>query len=300
MSDTDRVFASNSSGPPPREPGAVSARRPAPTVPRRAVGPVAPRHFGRVNWIGLWTLYKKEVHRFMKVFTQTVLAPTVTTLLFLAIFSLALGGANRVVGGMPFVEFLAPGLIMMAIVQNAFANTSSSMMIAKIQGSIVDLLMPPLNPGELTLAFVMGGVTRGALVGVAVGLATWIFVPLRVVDVAALVFFALAASVMLSLMGLLAAIWSDKFDHMAAITNFVITPLAFLSGTFYSVERLPEPWHTVSQFNPFFYMIDGFRSAFIGHADGSLAIGVAVLLVCNGALWALCHTLFKVGYKLKE
>ncbi len=262
--------------------------------------PLAPRRFGAVNWLGLWTLYAKEVHRFLKVFTQTVFAPTVTTLLFLAIFSLALGGAARQVAGMPFIHFLAPGLIMMAIVQNSFANTSSSMMIAKIQGSIVDMLMPPLSPAELTAAFVLGGATRGVMVGVTVALATWIFIPLRLLDIGAVIFFAVAASVMLSLMGLVVAIWADKFDHMAAITNFVITPLAFLSGTFYSVERLPEPWYTVSQLNPFFYMIDGFRYGFTGHVDGSVAIGVAGLVLCNVGLWALCHRMFSIGYRLKE
>jgi ABC-2 type transport system permease protein len=179
----------------------------------------ARRRIGAVNWIGLWTLYAKEVRRFLKVPAQTVLAPTATTLLFLAIFSLALGGAVREVHGVPFMTFLAPGLIMMAIVQNAFANTASSVMISKVQGNIVDMLIPPLSPGELTLAFALGGVTRGLAVGVAVGLATLFFVSLGVHDALVLVFYAVAASLMLSLIGLATGIWADKFDQMAAVRS---------------------------------------------------------------------------------
>ena len=258
------------------------------------------RPIGKINGRGLWTLYAKEVKRFFKVYTQTIIAPAITTLIFLAIFSLALDGANRRVGEIPFVEFLAPGLIMMAIVQNSFANTSSTMMVGKVQGCIVDLLMPPLSSAELTFAFVMGGVTRGLLVGLVTGFAMSIFVPISINSIVALIFFSSAASMMLSLMGLIAGIWAEKFDHMAAVTNFVITPLAFLSGTFYSVERLPEPWLTVSQLNPFFYMIDGFRYAFIGRADGYLLIGIFALLLCNLMLWLVVHWMFTTGYKLKE
>ena len=256
------------------------------------------RPIGKINGRGLWTLYAKEVKRFFKVYTQTIIAPAITTLIFLAIFSLALDGANRRVGEIPFVEFLAPGLIMMAIVQNSFANTSSTMMVGKVQGCIVDLLMPPLSSAEF--AFVMGGVTRGLLVGLVTGFAMSIFVPISINSIVALIFFSSAASMMLSLMGLIAGIWAEKFDHMAAVTNFVITPLAFLSGTFYSVERLPEPWLTVSQLNPFFYMIDGFRYAFIGRADGYLLIGIFALLLCNLMLWLVVHWMFTTGYKLKE
>ena len=201
--------------------------------------PPVPRALGAINWLGLWTLYVKEVRRFAKVATQTVIAPVVTTLLFLAIFALALGGATREVGGVPFAQFLAPGLVMMAMVQNAFANTSSSLLISKIQGNIVDVVMPPLSAGELTLAFTAGGVTRGLAVGLAVALAMAVFVPMEVQHPFFVLFHAFAASLMLSLVGLLAGIWAEKFDQMAAITNFVITPFAFLSGTFYSVERLP-------------------------------------------------------------
>jgi ABC-2 type transport system permease protein len=255
---------------------------------------------GAVNWLGLWTLSAKEVRRFMKIPGQTVLAPTMTTLVFLAIFSLALGGAVRTVGDIPFMEFLAPGLIMMAIVQNSFANTSSSMMIGKVQGNIVDILIPPLSPAELTLSFVVGGVVRGLIVGLGVGMAMSFFVPLGIHSIWALLFYPVAASFLLSMIGLAAAIWADKFDQMAAITNFVITPLSFLSGTFYSIDRLPEPWHAMSLANPFFYLIDGMRYALIGRADGSLLVGVIVLCALNLALWGLCHQMIARGYKIKE
>jgi ABC-2 type transport system permease protein len=270
-----------------------------PTFRRMHATPPAPRRIGAVNWVGLWTLYAKEVRRFVKVATQTVLAPLVTTLLFLAIFSLALGRASATVGGVPYLQFLAPGLIMMAMVQNAFANTSSSIIIAKIQGNIVDVLMPPLSAGELTLGFAAGGVSRGLMVGIAVTIAMAVVTPFGVHSLGFVAFHAVAASLLLSLIGILAGIWADKFDHLAAVTNFVVTPLAFLSGTFYSIERLPGAWQLVAHLNPFFYMIDGFRYGFIGHADGSLAIGVAVMTGANIVLALLVWRLFAIGWKLK-
>ncbi len=252
-----------------------------------------------VNWIGLWTLYTREVRRFMKVFFQTLVAPMVTTLLFLAVFTLALGRAGLTVGGVPFAEFLAPGLIMMAIAQNAFANTSSSIMIAKIQGNIVDTLMPPFSAHELTLGIALGGATRGIVVALAVAAGMAVFVTLHVHNLAFIVFHAAAASLMMSLLGLIGGIWADKFDHIAAVTNFVVMPLSFLSGTFYSIERLTPMFQTAAHLNPFFYMIDGFRYGFIGHADGSLSTGVAVMIGVDVGLWALCHWMFASGYKLK-
>ncbi|MDP6404115.1 MAG: ABC transporter permease [Alphaproteobacteria bacterium] len=256
-------------------------------------------HIGAVNWLGVWTLYRKEVKRFVSVLGQTVLAPTVTSLIFLAIFSLVLGGAVRTVGDVPYLKFLAPGLIMMTIVQNSFANNASSMMISKIQGNIVDVLMPPLSAAELTFAYAAGGATRGLLVGLSVSLAMAFFAPIEPYNVAAIVFFALNGALMLSVMGLLAGIWAEKFDQLAVITNFIITPLAFLSGTFYSIERLPEIWRTLSRFDPFFYMIDGFRYGFIGSSDGSVVLGAGVLLAVNVGLCGICYTVFARGYKLK-
>jgi len=251
------------------------------------------------NWLGLYTLYLREVRRFVKVYTQTIIGPVVTTLLFLAVFSLALGRAVTEVNGVPFLEFLAPGLIMMAIVQNAFANTSSSMMISKIQGNIVDTLMPPLSAHELTFGISMGGMTRGIAVGVAVTLVLSIWVPINIHSAGLIAYYAVAASLMLSLLGVIGGIWSDKFDHIAAVTNFIITPLSFLSGTFYSIERLPELAQTIAHLNPFFYMIDGFRYGFIGQSDAPVLTGMVVVGLMDVVLWIICWRMFESGYKLK-
>lgn len=264
------------------------------------LGPPVVRSIGVVNWRGMWTLYVREVTRFYKVGTQTLAAPVVTTLLFFIIFSVALEGDGRTVGDVPFTVFLAPGLIMMAILQSSFANTSSTIMVSKVQGNIVDVLMPPLSSAELTLAFAAGGVTRGVLVGLAAGTAMWVFAGLQLHDPLAIVFHAVAASVMLSLLGLIGGIWAEKFDHIAAMTNFVVVPLSFLSGTFYSIGRLPEAWQDVARFNPFFYAIDGFRYGFIGRADSQLWVSVTVMIVINAALFALVYRLFATGYKLKS
>ncbi len=252
-----------------------------------------------INWIGLRTLYGREVRRFLKVYTQTLLAPVVTTLLFLAVFTLALGRGRGAVAGVPFVEFLAPGLIMMAILQNAFANTSSSIVIAKVQGNIVDTLMPPLNAHELTFGIAMGGATRGILVGFVVALAMSVVVPVHIHHLGYILFHGVAAAMMLALLGAIGGIWSEKFDHIAAVTNFVVTPLSFLSGTFYSIERLPELGRAIAHFNPFFYAIDGFRYGFIGHSDVVPSVGVAVLLATDALLWFICWRMFATGYKLK-
>jgi len=252
-----------------------------------------------LNLIGLRTLYLKEVRRFLKVPGQTLAAPIITTLMFLAIFSLALGRSGRVIGEVPFLEFLAPGLIMMAIIQNAFANTSSSILIGKIQGNIVDLLMPPLRPGELLSGLVAGGVTRGLLVALVVGLAMVPVVELRLAHPLLILFYALGGSLMLALLGLLGGIWAEKFDQMAAVTNFVITPLSFLSGTFYSIQQLPGPFQAIAHVNPFFYLIDGIRYGFTGQADGSIALGAVVIILVNVGLWLLAHRLLVIGYRLK-
>ncbi len=268
-------------------------------ISQPAPSPPQPRRYGAVNWIGLQTLVTREVRRFLKVFTQTVAAPVVTTLLLLSVFALALGGSVRSVAGLPFAEFLAPGLIMMAMVQNAFANTSSSLTIAKVQGNIVDSLMPPLSAAELTLGFALGGVVRGLVVGGAVALCLVPFVRIHVHAAGFILFHGLAAALLLSLLGVIGGIWSQKFEHISAFTNFVVTPLAFLSGTFYTVDRLPEPWHMIALVNPFFYMIDGFRYGFIGHTDGGLLTGILVMIVANLVLGAICHRMFATGYRLR-
>jgi len=261
--------------------------------------PLAPRRLGAVNWLGLWTLTAKEIRRFLKVYFQTIIAPVVTTLLFLAVFALAIGRASVNVAGVPFAEFLAPGLIMMAMAQNAFANTSSSLIISKVQGNIVVVLLPPLSALEQTLAFAAGGVARGLVVGVAVTAVMALFVPMTMYAPLLVVYHAVMASLMLSLLGMVGGIWADKFDHMAAVTNFIVTPLSFLSGTFYTVERLPDGFRQIAFANPFFYMIDGFRYGFIGHADGSLWVGATVVAVTDLALAWVAYRMFKTGYKLK-
>lgn len=257
------------------------------------------RRFGAINWLGVWTLYLKEVRRFWKVMTQTVAAPVITTLLYLAIFALAIGKFRPDVHGVPFVEFLAPGLVMMTMIQNAFANTSSSILISKIQGNIVDVLMPPLSAGELNVGIAMAGVTRGIVCGSATAIAMLPFVHMGVAHVWAIVFFAVGASLMLALLGMLGGIWSEKFDHLQAVTNFIILPLTFLSGTFYSVTQLPDFAHELTKWNPVFYLIDGFRYGITGHADGSIATGIAVVIGMNLVLWTVCHILFRTGYRLK-
>ncbi|MAV18314.1 MAG: multidrug ABC transporter permease [Rhizobiales bacterium] len=257
------------------------------------------RRFGLVNWVGLWTLYLREVRRFWKVVFQTVGAPVVTTLLFLAIFSLALGGLRPDIGGTPFTSYLAPGLVIMAMLQNAFANTSSSLLIGKVQGNVVDILMPPLSAGELTTAIALGGLTRGLVVGVFTFLGMTFFVDFTLSNIWAVLYFAVSGSLLMSFMGMLVGIWAEKFDHMQAITNFIITPLTFLSGTFYSVDQLPEPAQVFSSFNPFFYMIDGFRYGFIGQPEGNLVFGVLLLAALNIILWVSCYIMFDRGYRIK-
>lgn len=268
-----------------------AARKPAP-----AYRP--PRQYGRVNWMGLRSLYVKEVRRFLAVATQALLAPVVTTLLFFAVFALALGGAVRMVGGLHFVDFLAPGLIMMATTQNAFANTSSSIMISKIQGNIVDVLMPPITPGEFLTAYAMAGVTRGLMVASAVGLAMEPFISTGIQHWWAALYFSAMGSLILALIGILAGLWSQKFDHLAAVTNFVITPLAFLSGTFYSVQQLPPVWQMVAHGNPFFFMIDGFRYGMTGHTDGNVLAGAVALGLAGLGLWLFCLLLLRRGWRL--
>lgn len=255
---------------------------------------------GAVNWTGMATLYKREVWRFLKVWNQTVLAPVITTLLFLAILTLALGGGDKDMHGMPYHQFVAPGLIMMAIVQNAFANTSSSLILSKVQGVIIDLLMPPFRGGEMAICLAMGGVTRGLCVGIATSIAMQFFVPMTPAHIFHAVLVATLASLMLAQLGMLAGIWAQSFDQMSAVTNYVITPLSFLSGTFYSIQHLPAFWHQVSLYNPFFYMIDGFRYAMTGQSDANVQTGLIVLVSVNIALFVLCRYLFTIGYRLKH
>ncbi len=259
-----------------------------------------PRNLDPVNWLGLWTLVRKETVRFLKVYAQTIGAPVVTTLLFYTVFALALGGANRMVGDVPYLSFLAPGLIMMSMAQNAFANTSSSIIISKVQGNIVDVLMPPLSPLELTAGWTIGGIARGLCVGSVSIIALLIFTNLPVEHPFYIAYHAIMGSTMMALLGVAGGLWSEKFDHMAMVQNFVIMPATFLSGTFYSVDRLPGAWKLLCHLNPFFYMIDGFRYGFIGVSDGTLGIGLTIMAVINVALLLLSWRMIATGYKIKS
>ncbi|WP_380929902.1 ABC transporter permease [Sphingomonas arantia] len=255
-----------------------------------------------VNWGGMTALYVKEVRRFFKVQLQTIWAPAITTLLFLVIFTVALGGGERTVLGRPFATFVAPGLIVMGMMQNAFANASFSLLVGKMQGTIVDYLMPPLSTGELVAGLVGAAVTRAILVGFAVWLAMAFWPGVQIVPhhPLALIWFGLLGASMLGFLGLLTSIWADKFDHAAAVTNFVVAPLSLLSGTFYSIDSLHGVFQTLSHLNPFFYVISGFRYGFIGTTDSPVLLGGLVLLGVNVALGALCYTLIRKGWRLKS
>jgi ABC-2 type transport system permease protein len=273
---------------------------------RRRFPPQGEPIIHQVNWLGLKTLYMKEVRRFFKVQTQTIWAPAITTLLFLVIFTLAMGRGDRQVLGVNFATFVAPGLIVMGMMQNAFANASFAFLSGKMQGTIVDYLMPPLTEGELMLAMTAASITRAVLVGLALALmmSLWPGVSLAMAHPWAVAWFGLMGSLFLSLLGLLSSIWAEKFDHNAAVTNFVIAPLSLLSGTFYVIDNLAPAFQAISRGNPFFYVISGFRFGFLGQSDiGSTnlavlhgAIGLGVL---NGALAILVYAVLRSGWKLK-
>ena len=258
------------------------------------------REVGRVNWNGFFTLYIKEVKRFTNVFLQTITAPMVTTLLFVIVFSIAID-RNAGFKGIPFINFLVPGLIMMSVIQNSFANVSSAFMTAKVQGSIVDLLMSPLGPIEILIAHALAGVTRGLCVFIGSFLLLWSLGILSLPDhFLWMILFLFQGAFALAIIGMLAGIWAQKFDQLAIISNFVIQPLAFLSGTFYSVERLPDTLKIVAFCNPIFYAIDGFRYSFLGISDASPIQGSLILFLCNLVLGFFAWYVLKTGYRLRS
>jgi ABC-2 type transport system permease protein len=254
-----------------------------------------------VNWPGLRALYVKEVRRFFKVQLQTIWAPAITTLLFLIIFTVALGGSGRTVLGHSFADFIAPGLIVMGMLQNAFANSSFSLLVGKIQGTIVDYLMPPLSNGELLAALAGASVTRAILVGLVVwgAMQLWPGVTVAPRHPWAILWFGVLGALFLAFLGVMTSIWAEKFDHAAAVTNFVVAPLSLLSGTFYSVEALSPTFQAISHLNPFFYIISGFRYGFLGDADTSVQVGAIVVLVINVVMGAACYALLRSGWKIK-
>ena len=256
--------------------------------------------FKRVNYYGLWSFYLKEVMRFLSIPSQSIVAPVVTSLLFLAVFDLAIGGLRRDDLAVSYDQFITPGLVMLAIMQNAFMNSSFSIVIAKVQGSIVDVIMPPLTPFELTCGYALGSLTRGLVVLVSVGWAMSWVLPVSVANWWLVIYYGASASLMLGLFGLLGGILADKFDHIAGLNNFVITPLAFLSGTFYSIEQLP-PWlQVLSSYNPFFYLIDGFRYGVLGVGGDFLSFGIVFVLVINIILVVWCWLLLFYGVRVQS
>lgn len=271
----------------------------SPLRPAFAASDMGARRFGRVNWLGCRTLARREIMRFMAVWQQTVLAPLITAGLFLTVFSLAFGRARADVMGVPFLAFLAPGILMMTVIQNAFANTSSSIGIAKMQGNIVDTLMPPLSAGEILTGYLAGALARSGLVAVVIGAAMALVLGRMPANLAWVAVFVVLGAAILGGLGMIAGIVAEKFDQMAAITNFVITPLSFLSGTFYSAEVLPPLFRALTHLNPVFYLIDGARYGFIGQSDSSPWLGLAVCLPVALAVNALVWLWLKRGYRMK-
>ena len=290
---------------------AVSSATATGSIAGRSFPPKGQPLITGINRIGLWSLYIKEVRRFLKVQTQTVWAPAVTTLLFLVIFTVALAGSGSRAGttilGVNFATFVAPGLIMMGMMQNAFANASFGLLGGKMQGTIIDYLMPPLSSAELMIAIVGAAMTRAVMVGCAVALAMslWPGVDMQAAHPWAIVWFGLMGAAMLAIVGLLASLWADKFDHNAAVTNFVIAPLSLLSGTFYVISNLAPAFQMISRVNPFFYLISGFRFGFLGESDigntNMAVLGAAVGIgVLNLVLGIVTYRVLKSGWRIKS
>ncbi len=254
-----------------------------------------------INWVGLYTLFAKEVWRFLKVVTQTVLTPAVTALLYLLVFRTVLEDHVEVYPGVGYGAFLVPGLVMMTMIQNAFANSSSSLIQSKMNGNLVFVLVAPLSSLEFFLAFVGAAILRGLLVGVVVWAVALTLVDLPPVhSVAWLLAFSVLGSAMLGVLGVIAGIWADKYDQLAAFQNFLILPLSFLSGVFYSIHDLPPFWERLSLFNPFFYMIDGVRHGFLGVSDVDPALALAITAGSTLAVSVLCLALLAKGYKIRH
>ena len=258
------------------------------------------RRFGLINWIGFWTLYKKEVLRFLIVWIQTLLSPIISSLLFLGVLAVAIGDGRSDMLGYPFITFLAPGLIAMQIIQQAFSHSSSSFMIGKIQGNIVDILYAPLSPSEVTIAVALAATTRSFMIGLVSLIVFYFLVDIEIKSFSAVIFYTFISSFILGSVGVIAGLWAEKFDHMATVTNFLIIPLSFLSGTFYTIDNLPVFLQTKSKCNPFFYMIDGFRYGFLEKSDGSIIVGSLYLTILAIVLWYVSYLLYKKGYKIRS
>ena len=261
---------------------------------------IGTRRFGLINWVGAWTLYQKETLRFLIVWVQTIFSPLISSLLFLLVLSLAIGTGRGEMLGVSFVSFLAPGLIAMQVIQQSFSHSSSSFMIGKIQGNIVDVLYAPLSAAEVTISVSLAAATRSFMIAAVSILTFYLIIDIQIKHFFMLILFTFLSSFILGNIGTIAGLWSEKFDHMASVTNFVIIPLSFLSGTFYTIDKLPQFLQTISKANPFFYMIDGFRYCFIGVSDGSIFIGVTYLIILCFLSWFIAYYLYKKGYKIKS
>jgi len=253
-----------------------------------------------MNITGFLSVYNKEVQRFLKVYNQTLISPVINALLFLAIFMLAIGKKISFGPNISFGEFMAPGLISMVIVQNSFANSSSSMTMSKVLGHVIDFLIPPISASQLTLAICLAAATRGIMVGIIGFFAINFFIPLTIHDWSITILYFFLISIALGTVGLLCGLFANSFDQMSAVTSYVITPLSFLSGTFYSVKSLPEFWYHFSHYNPFFYMIDGLRYGIIGYHDGDLQTGIIYLSALNITLITSAIIWLKSGYRIKN
>ena len=258
------------------------------------------RRFGLVNWIGIYSLYVKEVSRFLIVWAQTLLSPLVSSLLFLSVLTLALGSDRGDVLGYSFISFLAPGLIVMSIIQQSFSHSVSSLMIGKIQGNIIDTLLAPLSAIEVTLAIIFAAVTRGLVILIISIVVFSLIVEIHIYSIFYIFIGAFLGTFILGALGFITGLWAEKFDHTATITNFIVTPLSFLSGVFYSIERLPDFFQSISKINPFFYIIDICRFGFLGTSDGSIGIGLVYLTILSVIVWLISYYLYKIGYKIKS
>jgi ABC-2 type transport system permease protein len=253
-----------------------------------------------MNWVACYTLLIKEVTRWRKVWMQTVLAPVVTSLMYLLVFGHVLEGRVEVFPGVSYTEFLIPGLLMMTVIQNAFANTSSSLIQSKVMGSIVFILLPPFSALEMFLSYIGAAVLRGLAVGVGVFMLAYFYVQVPVDNFFVILIFAILGSYVMASLGLIAGMWAEKFDQISAFQNFLIVPLTFLSGVFYSIKTLPPFWYQLSKFNPFFYMIDGFRHGFFGQSDQPLGLSLGIMALAALVLTAVCVRMLQSGYKLRD
>jgi ABC-2 type transport system permease protein len=257
------------------------------------------RRFGVVNWVGVSALYRRELLRVLKFYPESVFGPTAMSLLYLIVFHFALGGERVQMGGLPLIEFVAPGLVIYTLCERAFDTTSISLLFDKLEGMISDILMAPLSAAEGTAAYAGSAASAGFVVGGVVLAAQSVFVPLSFANPLAILFFAVAGALLHALAGIIVGLWAARWDHYAAATTFFVVPFGFLSGTFYSIEALPPLGRLLVQLNPVFYVIDGFRYGFTGHAEGSLGLGVALLLAVDAVLLVVVYRLVRRGFRLK-